>query len=52
LILSTITINGRWDDTEEMLIPVCIGEAAEGFGSTRRMDRMLPIGHRYHAYEG
>lgn len=46
-----ITTWGGCHKTEEMLIPICIGEERGGYCNTRRHDRMLPVGHRLRGYE-
>lgn len=45
-----ITIWGGFN-VKEMLIPIKIGEAREGYCRTRRLDRMLEVGHRLRGYE-
>jgi hypothetical protein len=52
LILSVITVHSDfWADKEEMLIPVCIGGVSAAMLTSRRLNRMLPTGHRLRGYE-
>ncbi|MDP4143224.1 MAG: hypothetical protein Q8936_01900 [Bacillota bacterium] len=47
MIFSVITINNWFFDTEEMLIPVKIGDIKQGFITAFRNLRLLTIGGRY-----
>jgi hypothetical protein len=48
---SVIHINNWYSDTEEMLIPIKIGEERGGYSQVRRLDRALTPGNRLRAYE-
>lgn len=48
MILSVITIGySFYGYTEEMLIPKVLGVVSEGHSAVRRLDRALPVGHRW-----
>jgi hypothetical protein len=49
MFLSIITTWGFYE-TSEMLIPQSIGEELQGFSRLNRLDRRLPVGHRFHGY--
>lgn len=52
IYLSVIHVKNNWfDDTEEMLIPMTIGEERQAITQLRKLDRALPVGHRLRTYE-
>jgi hypothetical protein len=51
IYLSVITIHSGYCETEEMLIPLKIGQILKGFARLKRLDRALPVGHRRRGYE-
>lgn len=49
MYLSVIRV-GWWSEYE-MLIPKVIGKVLTGFSIMRRLNRLLPVGHRIRGYE-